>query len=118
MTIPKPQRIELPHLTTDKPGPIQAVGKDFLYQLDASPNSLKTNLWSGQLSPNNDYSPEYAEKAVKLFLAAEDLLAALVAIEPFIPTSSAADGGASKYSANVIAADMVRAAINKATSTT
>ena len=44
-----------------------------------------------------------------------ELLAALQAILPFIPKSSESDGGASKYSASVKAADKVRAAIAKAT---
>ena len=49
-----------------------------------------------------------------LIAAAPDLLEALEAILPFIPRTSASEGGASKYSENVKAADMVRAAINKA----
>ena len=55
------------------------------------------------------------EANARLIAAAPDLLDALQAIEPFIPTTSAADGGAAAYSANVRAADMVRAAIAKAT---
>ena len=47
--------------------------------------------------------------------AAPEMLEALQAILPFIPKTSAAEGGASMYSANVIAADMVRAAIANAT---
>lgn len=43
-----------------------------------------------------------------------EMLAALEAILPFCPVTSASEGGASKYSANVVAADMVRAAISKA----
>jgi predicted RNA-binding Zn-ribbon protein involved in translation (DUF1610 family) len=43
--------------------------------------------------------------------AAPELLAALQAILPFVPVSSAKDGGAVKYSANVAAADAVRAAL-------
>ena len=54
----------------------------------------------------------------RLIAAAPDLLEALQAIAHFIPTTSAAEGGASKYSANVVAADMVRAAIAKATGAT
>lgn len=49
-----------------------------------------------------------------LMAAAPDLLEALEAILPFIPRTSASEGGASKYSENVKAADMVRAAIAKA----
>ncbi len=51
----------------------------------------------------------------QLIAAAPDMLDALQAILPFIPTTKASDGGACKYSANVAAADMVRAAIAKAT---
>ena len=50
----------------------------------------------------------------KLLAASTDMIDALLAILPFIPASSVADGGASRYSKNVIAADMVRAAIKKA----
>ena len=49
-----------------------------------------------------------------LMAAAPDMLEALEAILPFVPRTSASEGGASKYSANVKAADKVRAAINKA----
>lgn len=41
----------------------------------------------------------------------QQLLEALKEIEPFIPVTSASEGGAAKYSANVRAADKVRAAI-------
>ena len=41
----------------------------------------------------------------------DELLAALNAIEPFIPKTSAKEGGAAAYSANVRAADLVRSAI-------
>jgi hypothetical protein len=54
----------------------------------------------------------------RLMAAAPELLAALKAIQPFIPKTSEADGGAAKYSAAVKAADAVRAAINKAEGTT
>lgn len=46
--------------------------------------------------------------------AAPDLLEALEAIIPFIPNTSASEGGAARFSANVAAADKVRAAIAKA----
>jgi hypothetical protein len=49
-----------------------------------------------------------------LIAAAPELLEALEAILPFIPNSSAAEGGAARFSANVAAADKVRAAIAKA----
>jgi hypothetical protein len=45
---------------------------------------------------------------------APDLLAALEAIEPFIPKSTVADGGPNARSAHVVAADMVRAALSQA----
>lgn len=51
---------------------------------------------------------------LRLIAAAPDLLEALQAVLPFIPTTSAAEGGAAKYSEYVRAADMVRAAIAKA----
>lgn len=49
-----------------------------------------------------------------LIASAPDLLEALEAILPFIPVTTASEGGAAKYSENVKAADMVRAAIAKA----
>jgi hypothetical protein len=55
------------------------------------------------------------EANARLIAAAPDLLEALKAILPFIPNTSASEGGASKYSENVRAADKVRAAIAKAT---
>ena len=58
------------------PGPIQAVGT-FLYQLDVTPGNLGGNLWGGGLNAHNGNDKEYVEKAVKLFLAAEDMLKAL-----------------------------------------
>lgn len=60
-------------------------------------------------------SSEVVKANYRLIAAAPDLLAALVAISEFIPITSASEGGASAYSANVVAADMVRAAIAKAT---
>jgi hypothetical protein len=65
--------------------------------------------WGSINDPN-----EHAANA-RLIAAAPDLLEALQAIAPFIPTTTATDGGAAKYSANVRAADMVRAAIERAT---
>ena len=49
---------------------------------------------------------------------AVELLEALEGILPFIPNTSASEGGAAKHSANVAAADKVRAAIAKAKSPT
>ena len=59
--------------------------------------------WGGEQQQNS-----------RLIASAPDLLEALEAILPFIPRTSASEGGASKYSENVKAADMVRAAIAKA----
>ena len=60
------------------------------------------------------HSKETAANA-RLIASAPEMLAALQAIAFYMPTTTAADGGAAKYSANVVAADMVRAAIAKAT---
>mgnify|MGYP001544477645 CR=1 FL=1 len=54
----------------------------------------------------------------RLVAAAPELLEALQAILPFIPITSAKEGGASAYSENVRAADKVRYAIAKATGET
>ena len=59
------------------PGPIQRIGT-FLYQLDdGSLDGKPVNLWSGNIRPNNCYSPEYVEKAARLFVAAPSLYEAL-----------------------------------------
>ena len=55
------------------------------------------------------------ERDAPLISAAPLMLEALKAIAEFIPTTSALEGGAAKYSAHVVAADKVRAAISKAT---
>ena len=54
----------------------------------------------------------------QLIASAPDLLEALQSILPFIPVTSAKEGGASAYSENVRAADKVRAAIARATGET
>ena len=64
-------------------------------------------------------APQYAgqrqwEADARLIAAAPEMYEALLAILPFIPISSASEGGAAKFSANVRAADQVRAAIDKA----
>lgn len=53
----------------------------------------------------------------RLIAAAPDMLDALEAILPWIPSTTAAEGGAARHSENVRAADMVRAAIAKAKGT-
>ena len=62
-----------------------------------------------------DIAEVHCIEDARLIAAAPELLAALYAIEPFIPKTSANEGGAAKHSANVRAADAVRAAIAKAT---
>lgn len=57
---------------------------------------------------------EYQSADARLITAAPELLEALEAILPYIPNTSAAEGGAARFSENVRAADMVRAAIAKA----
>lgn len=57
-------------------GPIQAIGT-YLYQLNITPGHQNNNLWAGHLYAQNRHSSVHLEKAVKLFLAAEDMLAAL-----------------------------------------
>lgn len=72
---------------------------------------LEINYWT--VAEVNNRRHESAANAL-LIAAAPDLLEALEAILPFIPRTSASEGGASKYSENVKAADMVRSAIAKA----
>lgn len=67
-----------------KPGPVKQApsnhpGSVYLYQLDNQyhGNVRGANLWSGALSVNNRHDPKYLQRVVKLFLAAEDMLAAL-----------------------------------------
>lgn len=57
-------------------------------------------------------------RITELTAANAELLEALEAIALYIPTTSAAEGGASKYSNHVKAADTVRAAIAKHKGTT
>ena len=55
-----------------KPGPIQRVD-NYLYQLNTTPGLYLSNLWGGELSPQNGNDPGYLANALKLMLAAEDL---------------------------------------------
>lgn len=57
--------------------PIQLAEPSFLYQLDAPFNEGGINIWGGNLQANNCYDSTAATKAAKLFVAAEDMLAAL-----------------------------------------
>lgn len=70
----------------------------------------------------SDVSKAFAQDAIamheRMRAAAPDMLAALQAILPFCAKTSASEGGAAKYSASVAAADLVRAAIDKATGVT
>jgi hypothetical protein len=49
-----------------------------------------------------------------LIAAAPEMYEALIAILPYVPISSASEGGAVSRSLNVLAADKVRAALKKA----
>ena len=73
--------------------------------------------------PGHAYSvcraPQYEGQAqweanARLISAAPEMYEALLAILPFIPITSAREGGAARFSANVEAADKVRDAIAKA----
>lgn len=69
----------------------------------------------GDATEENQYELEERQLAdARLMAASKDLLEAAQAILPFIPTTSAGEGGAAKYSEHVRAADKVRAAISKA----
>lgn len=65
--------------------------------------------------PSGFRHTDNAKANALLIASAPDLLEALKAIVPFIPVTSAKEGGASAYSENVRAADKVRAAIAAAT---
>lgn len=84
------------------PGFLNIVGASYTVSIVTSATDLTLEDY---VSRTND---------AHLMAAAPDLLEALEAILPFVPMTSASERGASKYSANVKAADMVRAAINKA----
>jgi hypothetical protein len=77
-----------------------------------------------ELMPTKDIEElaEIGQGVINLTVFASDmneerdkLLEALQAIVPFIPITSAAEGGAAKYSEAVKAADLVRAAVARAT---
>lgn len=73
---------------------------------------LDTNIWEGKcLSADREAA---AAELRRLHSLNAELLYSLKAIAEFIPVTSAKEGGAAKYSANVVAADLVRAAIAKA----
>lgn len=61
---------------------------------------------------DSEFSPNEAD--INLIVAAPDMYEALAAILPFVPKTSASEGGASMFSENVRAADKVRAALAKA----
>lgn len=71
--------------------------------------------WLLRIQHNGEQTVEKQKANIQLVVTAPELLAALQEILPFIPKTSAAEGGASTHSANVRAADSVRAAIAKAT---
>ena len=66
------------------------------------------------IAVGGDLGFETAFELRRLSAINAELLEALKAISPFIPTTSAKEGGAAKFSENVRAADAVRAAIAKA----
>lgn len=64
------------------------------------------------------WDDEYEEESfanARLIAAAPEMLEALIAISKWMPITTASEGGASAASENVRAADLVRAAIAKAT---
>lgn len=60
-------------------------------------------------------TPVFAPELRRLHEVNQELVEALKAYLPFIPITSAKEGGASAFSENVRAADMFRAALAKAT---
>jgi hypothetical protein len=81
-------------------------------------NDARSAKWKAELDAQNVANKaESAAKAEQKRRADcyPDLLAALEEILPWIPKTSASEGGASSFSENVRAADKVRAAIAKAT---
>jgi hypothetical protein len=88
-------------------------GKESLHEGD---DGFRTICTYQSCEPTGRFAEERANALAnaRLIAAAPELLEALKAILPFIPNTSASEGGASKYSENVRAADKVRAAIAKA----
>ena len=66
------------------------------------------------LDPKMDGSHNENRDTANLIAAAPEMHDALQAILPYVPISSASEGGAVARSGNVIAADKVRAALKKA----
>jgi hypothetical protein len=97
--------------TKHTPGPWLFRGKS--NSVHAAPTEINGYQYGKELFR---FDPENVPSVfdIDLILAAPDLLDALKAILPFIPKSTVLDGGPNKYSAAVIAADKVRAAIAKA----
>ena len=91
-------------------------GVDILYVMRVASRRLQTPGVEGvPAGPITAIELDNARAAVeKLIADRAELLEALLAILPWIPTTSANEGGASKYSENVRAADKVRAAIARA----
>lgn len=65
--------------------------------------------------PSGFRNTDNAKANARLTASAPKMLGALQAILPFIPVTSAKEGGASGYSEHVRAADMIRDAIAEAT---
>ena len=89
--------------------------QDFVYAL--GPNGCN-KFWAVVSSAGPDkISDEEKAANARLMIAAPDLLAALQAATEagMVPITSASEGGASRYSAQVLVADQIRAAIAKAT---
>jgi len=75
--------------------------------------ALETEAETGLHIVKAKTTHEAAAELRRLVAINAELVEALEAIEPFIPVTSAKEGGASKYSANVHAADKVREALQK-----
>ena len=110
------------------PGPWEVIGQHVFTKLGATNahgskahdrggwNIATINPWACTNQDGEDEDMPVSETMANacLIAAAPELLEALEAILPFIPNTSASEGGAARFSANVAAADKVRAAIAKA----